>query len=168
MNQRFQDPKILTRTDVSRPFYYLLASVPVVTAEGMKRKRQSFQLGFCDETTKGKASANKQRIMARINDGKSLVQSQIQFKDLARKFEDARIPQLGAATQAKYRTHLQNHVLPAFCDLMLCEITKPVIEAWLNSKAEPQATTSRLEPRSRFTTHSVGLKSLTNRIRIAS
>ena len=32
--QRYQDPKILTRADVSRPFFYILAAVPVVTAEG--------------------------------------------------------------------------------------------------------------------------------------
>src|ERR1035441_4156554 len=49
--QRYQDPKILTRADVSRPFFYILAAVPVVTAEGLIRKRQSFQLGFCDEIT---------------------------------------------------------------------------------------------------------------------
>jgi integrase len=48
---------------------------------------------------------------------------------------------LGAATQAKYRAHLQNHVLPAFGDLLLCEITRPAIEAWLNKKAEPQTVT---------------------------
>jgi hypothetical protein len=49
--QRYQDPKILTRADVSRPFYYILASVPVVTSEGLRRKRQPFHLGFCDEIT---------------------------------------------------------------------------------------------------------------------
>ncbi len=139
--QRYQDPKILTRADVSRPFYYMLAAVPVVTAEGLKRKRQSFQLGFCDEITVRQAKARKQQILAPINAGRCLIQSQIPFREVARKFEDARIPQLGAATQAKYRAHLQNHVLPAFGDMLLCEITKPTIEAWLNKKGEPQTVT---------------------------
>src|SRR6185369_7470628 len=124
-NQRYQDPKILTRADVKRPFYYLLASVPVVTSEGLRHKRQSFQLGFCDETTMRQANARKQQILAPINGGRFLIQSQIPFKDVAKKFEDIRIPQLGAATQAKYRAHLQNHIRPAFNDSMLCEITKP-------------------------------------------
>jgi integrase len=141
MKQRYQDPKILKRGDVSRPFYYILASVPVVSAEGLKRKRQSFQLGFCDKITIRQAKASKERILAPINAGKFLTQSQIPFRDLARKFEEARIPQLGAATQAKYRAHLQNHVLPAFGDMQLCEITKPTIEAWLNKTAEPQTVT---------------------------
>ncbi len=138
---RYQDPKILTRADVARPFYYILASVPVVTAEGLKRKRQSFQLGFCDEITMKQAKARKQQILAPINAGRCLIQSQIPFREVARKFEEARIPQLGAATQAKYRAHLQNHVLPAFGDMLLCEITKPAIEAWLNKKAEHQTVT---------------------------
>jgi len=113
MNQRFQDPKILTRSDVSRPFYYILASVPVVTPSGLKRKRQPFRLGFCDETTMKRAKAIKQQVLAPINAGLSLIQSQIPFREIARKFEAARIPQLAAATQAKYRAHLQNHLLPA-------------------------------------------------------
>jgi integrase len=141
MKQRYQDPKILTRTDVARPFYYILVSVPVVTPEGLRRKRQSFQLGFCDEITMREAKSRKQQILAPINAGNSIIQSQIRFRDLARKFEEARIPQLGAATQAKYRAHLQNHVLPAFRDMLLCEITKPTIEVWLNKKAEPQNIT---------------------------
>jgi Phage integrase, N-terminal SAM-like domain len=142
MKQRYQDPKILTRGDVSRPFYYILASVPVVTAAGLKRKRQSFQLGFCDEMTMRQAKARKEQILAPINAGKFLIQSQILFRDLARKFEEVRIPQLGTATQAKYRLHLQNHVLPAFGDMQLCEIAKPgTIEAWLNEKAESHTVT---------------------------
>jgi integrase len=87
------------------------------------------------------AKARKQQILAPINAGRCLIQSQIPFRDLARKFEDARIPQLGAATQAKYRAHLQNHVLPAFSDMLLCEITKPAIEAWLNKSGEAQTVT---------------------------
>jgi hypothetical protein len=134
-------PNQRTREDVSRPFYYLLASVPVVTAEGLKRERQSFPLGFCDEITTRQAKARKEQILAPINAGNFLIQSQIPFRELARRFEEARIPQLGAATQDKYRAHLQNHVLPVFCDMQLCEITKPTIEAWLNKKAEPQTVT---------------------------
>jgi integrase len=137
--QRFQDPRILTRTDVKRPFYYILASVPVVTAQGLKRKRQSFQLGFCDQIKMREAQARKQQIMAPINAGRLLVQSQIPFSQVARKFEEIRIPQLGKATQDKYRTHLANHVSPTFGSMLLCEITKPTIEAWLNDKAQPKS-----------------------------
>ena len=139
--QRYQDPKILTRADVSRPFYYILASVPVVTSEGLRRKRQPFHLGFCDEITMKKAKGRKQEILAPINAGRFLIQSQIPIRNVAQKFEDVRIPQLGAATQAKYRAHLQNHVLPTFGDSLLCEITKPAIEAWLNKKAESRMVT---------------------------
>jgi len=141
MKQRYQDPKILTRADVKRPFYYILASVPVVTAEGLQRKRQPFHLGFCNEVTLREAKMRKQQILAPINAGRCLIQSQVRFRELAQKFEEIRIPQLGAATRDKYRAHLWNHVVPAFGDMMLCEIEKPVIEAWLNKTAEPQIVT---------------------------
>ena len=114
MQTRYQDPKILIRADVARPFFYILASVPVVTVEGLKRKRRSFQLGFCDEITMRQAKGRKEQILAPINTGKFLIQSQIPFRELARKFEEARIPQLGAATQSKYRSHPQK---PCLTDL---------------------------------------------------
>jgi len=141
MKQRYQDPKILTRADVKRPFYYILASVPVVTAEGLRRKRQPFHLGFCNEITLREAKVRKQQILTPINAGRCLIQSQVRFRELAGRFEEIRIPQLGLATRNKYRSHLWNHVLPAFGDMMLCEITRPAIEAWLNKTAEPQTVT---------------------------
>ncbi len=95
MKTRYQDPKILTRTDVRRPFYYILASVPVVTPGGIQRKRQSFQLGFCDEISMKQARGMKQQILAPVNAGRSLIQSQVPFRDVARRFEEVRIPQLG-------------------------------------------------------------------------
>jgi len=141
MKQRYQDPKVLTRADVRRPFYYILASVPVVTSAGLQHKRRSFPLGFCNEITMKQAKARKQQILAPINEGRFLIQSQIPFREVAKKFEQVRIPQLGKATQGKYLLHLQNHLLPAWRDMKLCEITKPTIEAWLNLKAEPQVIT---------------------------
>jgi len=95
MKKRYQDPSILRRSDVKRPFYYVLVSVPIVTSEGLVRKRQSFPLGFCDEITMGEAKARKQQILAPVNADKFIIQSQIRFGDLAKKFEDVRIHSSG-------------------------------------------------------------------------
>jgi integrase len=141
MRQRYQDPKILKRSDVSRPFYYVLAAVPVIMPGGVKRMRQSHRLGFCDEISLREAKARKQQLMARINAGLFMIQSQFPFRNVARTFEEAAIPQLGSATQEKYHNHLHNHLLPAFGDMLLCEITRPTIESWLNRKAEPHTVT---------------------------
>jgi integrase len=75
--------------------------------------------------------------MSTINQGRFVLQSQIFFREIAQRFLDIRVPQLGAATQAKYRGHIQNHILPAFAKLRMCDIDRPSVEAWLNSKAQP-------------------------------
>jgi integrase len=136
-NQRWQDPKIQTRCDVRRPFYFIRPFVPVVTASGIVRKQKSIPLGFCDELTMRKAQAKKQEVMATVNQGKFLLQSQVPFGEIVRRFVESRVPQLGAATQEKYKAHIENHLEPAFGKLLMCDIDRPTVEAWLNHKAEP-------------------------------
>ncbi len=141
--QRWQDPKIEIRSDVSRPFYFIRPSVPVVTADGITRKQKSIPLGFCDEMSMRKAQSKKQEVMGAVNQGRFMLQSQVPFTEILRRFLEVRVPQLGAATQAKYRAHIENHVEPAFGKLRMCDIDRPTVEAWLNHKAQP--TTVRLK-----------------------
>jgi len=133
--QRFQDPKILTRRDVKRPFYYIQPYVPVFTPDGMVRKRQNIQLGFCDEMTVRQAKARKEQIMATVNAGRFVIQSQIQFGDLVKRFLDVHVPTLGPETQNDYRNKIKNHIEPSFKNARLCEITTDVVQRWLNEKA---------------------------------
>jgi hypothetical protein len=132
--QRWQDPKIEIRSDVKRPFYFIRPFVPVVTPDGIIRKQKSIPLGFCDEMSMTKAKARKQEIMATVNAGKFMVQSQIPFSEIVKRFLEARVPQLGAATQAKYRLQIENHIKPAFGKLRMCDIDQPMMETWLNQK----------------------------------
>jgi integrase len=135
--QRWQDPKIQIRSDVSRPFYFIRPFVPTVTPEGIVRKQKSIPLGFCDEMSMRKAQSKKQEVMATINQGRFMLQSQVPFSQIAKRFLEVRVPQLAASTQEKYRTHIENHIEPAFGKLRMCDIDKPTVEAWLNHKAEP-------------------------------
>ena len=139
--QRYQDPKIQTRTDVSRPFYFIRPFVPVIAADRVERKQKSMPLGFCDEISMREAKARKQQVMATVNAGKFVLQSQLPFSEVVQIFLDARVPQLGAATQAKYRTHIENHIRPVFGSLRMCDIDRPTVEAWLNEKAKPRTIT---------------------------
>jgi hypothetical protein len=75
--QRFQDPKIETRSDAGRPYYFIRPFVPVVTPDGIARKQKRVRLGFCNEMGMREAKQRKQDIMSAINAGKFLVQSQI-------------------------------------------------------------------------------------------
>jgi len=133
--QRYQDPKILTRSDVKRPFYYIQPYVPLFTDGGLKRKRQNISLGFCDAMTMRQAKARKEQIMATINAGKFVVQSQIPFGQVVQRFLDVHVPTLGSATRERYENQIANHILPSFRDMRICDITKPVVQAWLNGRA---------------------------------
>jgi hypothetical protein len=79
MRPRFQDPKVLKRSDVARPYYYMQAFVPTVTSSGVIRKRQNFRLGYCNETTLSQAKAEKQRLLAGVNSGSTLIRAQLPF-----------------------------------------------------------------------------------------
>lgn len=141
VEMRYQDPKI-EKVGATRKYYRIRPYVPTVLPDGkIERRRKDVRLGWCDEITASQAKALKQAMMAAVNAGPIVIQSQIQFGALAAKFEAARIPQLGSATQGKYRAHLKNHVLPAFADMKLCDIDRPTVEAWLASKAEMSKAT---------------------------
>jgi integrase len=133
--QRYQDPKVETRTDVKRPFYFIRVFVPVFTDKGLERRRQVLQLGYCDEISKREANARKQQVMTPINAGKFLIQSQVPFSEILKRFREVRLPQLAASTRAKYESHIENHIEPAFRDQRMCDIDRSSVEAWLNEKA---------------------------------
>ena len=135
--RRYQDPKIETRDDVQRPYYFVRVAIPKMTANGLTMKRVRHPLGFVDETTKKEAKARRGEVLDTINNGRAIVESQIRFRDIAKKFVDVRVPQLGAATQSKYALQIENHILPAFGNMKMCDIDKPAIEAWLTEKAQP-------------------------------
>ena len=141
--QRFQDPKIQTRKDVKRHFYYIRPYVPKIIAGRLERRKQNISLGFCDEVSMREAKAAKQRIMTTINAGKFMIQSQIPFGEVCKEFEKRHFPTLGSAARERYPLQIQNHILPAFRDLSLCEITTPLIEEWLREKAGPHEWTRK-------------------------
>ena len=134
---RFQNPKIETKKGVKRPYFYIRPIIPVVTPEGIQRKQRELMLCYCDEKgARRLAEQKKQEIMAPINAGKTMVQAQIPFRILVQKFLDARAPQLGEATQAKYRQHIENHILPDLGNLRMADIDDPTVQVWLIQKKE--------------------------------
>jgi integrase len=135
MPRKYQNPKLQTRPDVKRPFYFVRVSVPTIRADGRRQlQRQSRILGFVDEISKKDAMKRRAELLQVVNAGRVLAQSQIPFKEVVRRFLDVRVPQLGSGTQDKYRTQIDNHILPAFGELRMCEIDRPTVEEWLNAK----------------------------------
>src|SRR5579864_5909292 len=138
MPKKYQNGKLEVRRDVKRPYYFVRATIVQIdgaTGE-RKRTRKEHRLGFVDEISVKQARTLRAEALELINAGRFMVRSQLRFRDLARRFLDIRVPQLGIATQNKYRVQINNHLLPAFGEMRLCEIDRPSVEQFLNAKAE--------------------------------
>jgi integrase len=137
MPRKYQNAKLELRTDVERPYYYIRYSVVKIGPEGQRvRRRERSILGYLDEISKKQALIRRAEVLEIVNAGRVLVTSQVRFKDVAKRFLDIRVPQLGVATQNKYRTQIRNHLVAAFGEQKLCEIDGAAVEAWLTAKQE--------------------------------
>jgi integrase len=127
---RNQQPKIELRKDVPRPYWRLRLFVP--TPDGMRRR--NFNVGFRDETTRKQANKHRLELLAKVNRGELHDSGGMKFSGLAERFRELRLPSLKASTQALYQQHLK-HLLPAFGDYELEQITRLRIEQFLASKS---------------------------------
>ncbi|HZW05341.1 MAG TPA: site-specific integrase [Candidatus Nitrosotalea sp.] len=134
MPRRYQNAKLEIRRDVARPFYFVRVTVPKITQEGRRRKREVRILGYVDEVSIKEARKLRAAVLEVVNAGRVLVQSQMHFKQVAQRFLDIRVPQLGFATQNKYRTQIVRHILPAFGELRMCDDDSAAVEGWLAAK----------------------------------
>ena len=91
-------------------------------------------LGFVDQVTKKVAEQRRAAELELIYSGRVVAKAQMLFSELAQRFVQIRIPQLGFATQKKYRIQIEKHLLPAFGKSKLHEIDRASVEQWLLSK----------------------------------
>jgi hypothetical protein len=133
--------KLEVRNDVKRPYYFVRVNVPVIDALTGERKqmREKRALGFRDEISKKRAMELRAELLDVVNQGRTLVQSQIRFKDLVRRFVEIRLPKFGIATQSQYRSQIDNHLLVAFGEQKLSDINKASIEQFMTTKEESVA-----------------------------
>jgi len=137
MPKKYQSGKLEVRRDVARPYYFVRATLVRIDAAGeRKRVRQEHRLGFVDEMSVKHAKELRAGVLETVNAGRFVAQSQILFKELAKRFSEIRLCQLGVATQAQYRCQIDNHLVPAFGELKLCDVDRPAVERFLNAKAE--------------------------------
>jgi len=134
---RFQNPTIC-KTPGENATWYIRPWVDVIKNGKPDRSRKTITLGVVDTMGKREAIAKKNAIMATINRSDYVLQSQTNFGDFLDQYIRAYVRRegiLAASTRAKYLTHIKNHIRPAFESRMLCEITTPLIESWLDDKA---------------------------------
>lgn len=126
--KKYQNPKLLKRTDVPVPFYYLRARL----RKG--EPRRILKLGFCHEMTVKAAMQARADALSAVNAGLLVVQAHRKFRELVERFESIRLPEFGAGTQGRYTSQIHKHILPAFGDRRLADIDTALIEGWLNGK----------------------------------
>ena len=137
MPRKYQNGKLEIRSDVERPYYFVRFTRPVIDkATGQRVKRRTAQpLGFVDDTPRRQAMELRAQCLEMVNAGRMLAQSQLRFRDIAQRFLDIRVPQLGIATQNKYRIQINKHILPAFGAMQMHEVDRSAVEQFLTSKA---------------------------------
>lgn len=133
---RYQDPK-LEKHGKQKPHWRIRPFQAKLQPDGtVQRKRVSIKLGQCAEMSRQDALREKQKAMATINAGRIVVQAQLPFPAVLKKYRAAHIPTLEKSTQAKYGCHIDKHIEPAFYQLRICEVDKATVQTWINHKRE--------------------------------
>jgi integrase len=135
---RFQDPSI-QKTRGKNPKYFIRPVVPQWTEQGIERRQKTITLGRCSEMTIKQAAREKQRVMAEINGGQTLITGQIRLRELIDRYRAAHLPTLATSTQGKYESHLRNHV-SQLGGLALYEVTPDLLQSWLLGLSMNQTT----------------------------
>lgn len=137
MPRKYQNGKLEVRRDVARPYYFVRVTRPVILPNGARTKRrQPEALGFVDEISKKRAMELRAKVLEQVNSHRMLAQSNMLFRDVAKRFIDAYVPNLGFAVQGRYPSQIKVHLIPAFGDLRMGDIDRPSVEMWLTSKRQ--------------------------------
>ena len=147
MPRKYQNGKLQTRDDVARPYYFIRVTLPVIDGVTGKptKKRVDEKLGFLDAISRDQAMQLRAQTLELVNAHRTIAQSQITFRDLARRYLDIYVPTLGFGTRKKYQLQIKNHLLPAFGDMRLCEIDRPAVQKFLLSKKDSLGWWSRID-----------------------
>lgn len=140
MPKKYQDPTLETRDDVKRPYYFIrvseLRGYDSVTGKP-KRGRVEKRFGFVE----GPGKISHRRAMElrgieleKVNSHRFVVQSHTRFQDLAKLFKESRMKTFAVPTQLQYTCQIDNHLVPAFGETKLSEITRPKVEEFLAAK----------------------------------
>lgn len=136
---RVQNPK-LQQTAGRNPRWYIRPYVKRLYPDGKTRsQKERIYLGLCSEMGKRQAIAEKNRVLGTVNRERYVVQAQLRFGEFLDHYEKAYVRSehnLAVSTQAKYLSHIANHLRPAFGDLMMAEVDARRIDAFLAEKAK--------------------------------
>jgi integrase len=132
--QRHQDPTPQQRSDGT---WFFIARVDVILDGRPVRSKKTVNL---PGTFHGKreARAAVREAMEQINRVDQIAISQVRVSRLLEQYNLMHVSKQSASTQGKYRSHIKNHIQPAFGELLLCDLADPLfVQRWLDSKKVP-------------------------------
>jgi integrase len=136
--ERYQDPKL---QQTKQGAWFIRPWIDVIRDEKITRALKTIPIGVMG---KREAEARKREIMATINRSDYMITSQIKFEAFAQEWDALHVARQSFSTRGKYRSHMKNHILPAFGKLMLCEVTTLLAQHWLDEKKLSWATKTDL------------------------
>lgn len=136
--ERYQEPSL---KQTNRGVWYIRPWVDVIKGGELTRAKKTITIGSMG---KREALAKTREVMSTINRSDYVITSQINFGRFLDEWTTMHLERQAASTQAKYRTHVKNHIRPAFEKRMLCEIDPMLVQKWLDSKALSWATKTDL------------------------
>lgn len=137
MPRKYQDGKLEIRWDVKRPYYFVRVTRPVILASGVRSKRRKAEpLGFLDQISKNRAMELRAKLLEEVNAHRMLAQSHMLFREVAQRFIEIHVPQLGVSKQQGYPSIINNHLLPAFGEMKMQDIGKADVQQLLHFKRQ--------------------------------
>ena len=134
--REFQMPNVL-RYEGRRPYWYIRYRRKVLVGKDqIEREEKWHKLGCCNEMTKREAQRLRDEIMRDVNREVYTLQSQVRFRDFVTVYKEQHVVTLAPGPRQKYLSLLDNHIVPAFGKLRLCDIGTQEIQALINAKAE--------------------------------
>ena len=116
----------------------------------IEKKEVWRQLGNCDQITKRQAQRLRDEVMRDINREVYTIQSQMLFGDFAPVYMKQHTVTLAPGGQPRDVALTQNHLLPFFGSMRLCDIGTEEVQTFLNAKKAEGRTSSSVCCWSRF------------------
>lgn len=129
--ERYQDPTVQQNKNGS---FYIKVWVDVLNEAGKIERRQKRIVLGPVSVGKREAERLKREAMSLINRASYVIQAQIPFGEMLRRYEEYHLLRISDSTRDKYESHLKNHIRPAFSHFQMFEITRERVYLWLDAK----------------------------------
>jgi integrase len=132
--REFQMPSVL-RQEGPRPYWYIRYRRKVLVGKDRIERREAWhRLGYCDEMTKREARRRREEVLQEVNREVYTLQSQVPIEDFVTIYKKQHLVTLAPGGRKRDVSLLDNHILPAFGSMRLCDVGTETVQEFLNDK----------------------------------